>query len=68
MIDSTKSPIELVDSLDVDAIRAALDELDRREVALRQLLRVALARQRGTVGRRGPKTPRKQNEGVSNGS
>ncbi|HEY7330157.1 MAG TPA: hypothetical protein VH592_21145 [Gemmataceae bacterium] len=52
-MDSTISPIELIDSLDIDAIRAALDECDRREVALRKLLRVALV-QRGTVGRRGP--------------
>jgi hypothetical protein len=56
-IDFKISPIELVDSLDVEAIRAALDELDKQEVALRHLLRVALARQRGTVGRPGKKTP-----------
>lgn len=51
------SLIDLIDSLDPDAIRAELDLLDRRESALRQLLRVALARQRGTVGRRGKRTP-----------
>jgi hypothetical protein len=61
-MNSAIDPIDLIDSLDVEAIRAALDELDRREVALRQLLRVALARQRGTVGRAGRATGRKRRE------
>jgi hypothetical protein len=47
------SPVDLVDSLDPERIRAELDELGRRERALKQLLRVALARQTGPVGRRG---------------
>jgi hypothetical protein len=51
------NPIEIVESLDVEAIRTQLELLDKQEVALRKLLRVALARQRGTVGRPGRRTP-----------
>jgi hypothetical protein len=39
--------VALVDDLDPERIRAELDELSRRESALRVLLRAAVARQRG---------------------
>jgi hypothetical protein len=38
------TPADLIDRLDPDAIRAELDDLDRRASALRILLRAALAR------------------------
>jgi hypothetical protein len=40
--------IQMVESLDAEAIRKELDELERREDALRLLYRAAVARQRKT--------------------
>lgn len=41
------NPVTLLDSLDIEAIRTRLDELDREARALRVLLRSACVRQRG---------------------
>lgn len=43
---TTTDPVELVDTLDADAIAARLDDLDRQSSALRVLLRAARARER----------------------
>jgi hypothetical protein len=49
----------LIDSLDADAIRAQLEDLDRQERALRVLLRSAVARQRAQQRHRvAPEDPR----------
>jgi hypothetical protein len=54
---STLDPIDLIDRLDADAIRAELDALYRREAALRAALKVARARQRTRL-----RTPRTDSE------
>jgi hypothetical protein len=43
------NPVSLVENLDPEAIRTELDELAKREDALRVLLRAAVARKRGQV-------------------
>jgi hypothetical protein len=40
------NPMQLVDSLDAEAIRRELDDLEQREDALRILYKVAIARRR----------------------
>jgi hypothetical protein len=40
------TPLAIIEALDVDAIRAQIEELDRQAAALRVLLRAALARHR----------------------
>jgi hypothetical protein len=54
---STLDPIDLIERLDADAIRAELDALYRREAALRAALKVARARQRARS-----RTPRANRE------
>jgi hypothetical protein len=58
---TSPTPHELVESLDPDAIRLRLEELEKERDALRVLMRAALAR-----GRRQPPATRK--EEVPNGS
>jgi hypothetical protein len=53
----TLDPIDLIESLDAEAIRAELDELYRREAALRAALKIARARQRSRS-----RTPRPNSE------
>jgi hypothetical protein len=48
---TTTPTADLIDSLDPEQIRAELADLDARREALRVLLRAAIARQRGRVGR-----------------
>jgi hypothetical protein len=52
----TTDPVALIDRLNADAIRAELDQLYEREVALRAALRVARARERIHRRGRNPKT------------
>ena len=49
MNDAPRDPVELIDQLDADAIRAELDTLYSREAALRAALKVARQRERMRV-------------------
>lgn len=63
---ATIDPIELIDRLDADAIRAELDAIYAREAALRAALKLARARDRRRAQR--PRRPmRPRNGGGPNG-
>jgi hypothetical protein len=59
----TSDPTAIIEALDPEQIRDQLDELERHRAALRQLLRVAEARERATLRRQLTVAPQEVHRG-----